>query len=133
MSTIGTISNVLISQPDYFWEGEALPNATNKSTSAFKLGKAQAGVQLEIKAVDAITVANAETLTFELLYDSDESGSYSSSVTLATFTDETIAAGATIAKYIPNMDIELWAKVKVTASENLSAKTIDAYVTYVSH
>jgi len=133
MTEIGKISDTLISQPDFFWEGEALPNATNKSSVAFKLGKNQAGTQLEIKSVDAITVASGQTLTFEVVYDEDENGSYSDTVTLGTFTDEVIAANSTIAKYVPNMDISVWAKLKVTATENLSAKTINAYTTFIAH
>lgn len=109
--------------PDTFTDD--LPNATNVSTAAFRFAKTQSRVELEIFAVNEITIPDTQTLTIELLWDTDEAGTFTSSREIASFAPsggaQVITAGTSIGIITPETDVEHYAKVKYTASSDLSA------------
>lgn len=131
----GTISEVARFDPDAIWSAEALPNATSKTSSAFKLGGAQGGIQVDLKTIEAVTVGAAETFTVVLQTSATSTGTFADHATIyaTPAAGETIAADTEFASYIKDIGDDLqWAKLVVTASENLSASTVDAYLTKVA-
>lgn len=126
-----------IFDPDYIYEAAALPNATDATSSVFKLGRTQGGTQLNVQADTTVDIADGESLKIELLYDTSESGDYIDSVVIY---DETasgaainFAADAYIIKYIATDDVESYNKLKVTTSGNESGDDINAFISVVSH
>lgn len=126
-----------IFDPDYIYEAAALPNATDATSSVFKLGRTQGGTQLNIQADTTVDIADGESLKIELLYDTSESGDYADSVVIY---DETasgaainFAADAYIIKYIATDDVESYNRLKITTSGNESGDDINAFISVVSH
>lgn len=126
-----------IFDPDYIYEAAALPNATDATSSVFKLGRTQGGTQLNIQADTTVDIADGESLKIELLYDTSESGDYADSVVIY---DETasgaainFAADAYIIKYIATDDVESYNRLKITTSGNESGDDINAFTSVVSH
>lgn len=134
----GTIGNDPAKyDPDYIYEAAALPNATDATSGVFKAGKTQAGVQIVVQADTTVDIADGESLTIELLYDTSETGDYADSVVIY---DETASGAAinfaideTIIKYIPTDDVESYNKLKITTSADESDDKINAFPTLVSH
>ena len=106
----------------------ALPNAGAVSTEVFRLAKVQGRVELEITAVEELTIADATTLSVELAWDSDRAGSFADSKVIAAFAPsgsaDVIAAGGKIALELPESDVEQFVKVTFTASADLSANNV---------
>ena len=120
--------------PDAIWSGEALPNADSKESDEFMVGFDQGGVAVRVVANTAISIADTESLTIELLHSATSGGS-TTTVTLysETASGGTIdfAAGAEIVEYVAG-DIGPYAKLKVTTTADESSETVDAYVRYLS-
>lgn len=125
--TIGALGADLKSYSDYIYNASALPNNTNASSSVFQIGKCKAGVQLTISFDAETVVASTKTLKFELLTDVSSSGSFSTALTLAEYSAGTIAAGTTI-RFVPTEVTLQYAKIKVTTTDDLSAKKITGYI-----
>ena len=104
-----------------------LPNATSVETAVFELGKVQGRVELEVFAVEELTIADAATFSVELFWDDERDGSFTESKVIAAYAPsgaaEVIAAGGRIAIELPESNVEKFAKVKFTASGNLSSNT----------
>ena len=105
-----------------------LPNATTVTTAVFNFGKVQAGVELEIFTVNELTVANGATLTAELEWDTASDGSFADSKTIFALAPvgsaQVIAADTSIERLIPESDVELYCRIKYTASGNLAAFSV---------
>lgn len=126
-----------IFDPDYIYEAAALPNATDATSSVFKLGRTQGGTQLNIQADTTVDIADGQSLKIELLYDTSESGDYADSVVIY---DETASGAAInfaaddyIIKYIATDDVESYNRLKVTTSADESGDDINAFISEVSH
>jgi hypothetical protein len=128
-NTVNTIGSIL--KAENIWTEEALPNNTNKSTSVFKLGKIASNVQLNIVFNDAITVTSAKTGKVEILFDSSSTGSFSTSKIIASYiaADE-IAAGTTLRYVSTDADLQ-YAKVKITTTDDWSAKDMTVYISSI--
>jgi len=104
-----------------------LPNATSVETAVFNFGKVQSRVEAEIFAVEELTIADLSTFTIELFWDKDADGTFSDSRVIASYAPsgaaQVISAGSTIGIITPETDVELYCKVKYTASGNLSSNT----------
>ena len=114
----------------------ALPNATTAETSVFRFAKTQSRVELEVLAVEELTVADGTTLTVELLWDTDRDGTFSDSKVIEAYApsggDDVIAAGGRIAIETPETNVEHFCKVKFTASANLSANNATVELHYTA-
>lgn len=65
--TSGTISKPYTKfAPDAIWSGEALPNATTKSTSEFMAGYAQGAVAIRMEADTTVAIAAGKQLNVQL-------------------------------------------------------------------
>lgn len=122
--------------PDYIYEAAALPNATDATSSVFKIGRTQGGTQLAVQADTTVDIADGESLKIELLYDTSESGDYADSVVIY---DETasgaainFAADAYIVKYIATDDVDSYNRLKITTSADESGDDINAFISIVS-
>lgn len=132
----GSISDPFKFAPDAVFDATALGNAAAITSSAFKFGGSQSGVQLNILANTAISIADTKAITVSLLTDTAEDGSFATekvlfTVTAAT-TPETWAIGDTIVKYVSTEEDLQWAKVKVTTTADESSEKIDGYLTYIA-
>jgi hypothetical protein len=128
-NTVNTIGSAL--KAENIWTETALPNNTNKSTSAFKLGKIASNVQLNIVFNDTITVTTAKTGKIELLFDSAEGGSYSTTKTIASYVAADEITAGTVIRYVPT-DADLqFCKVKVTTTDDWSAKDMTIYISSI--
>lgn len=122
---------------DYIYEAAALPNATDATSDVFKMGRTQGGVQLNVQADTTVDIADGESLTIELLYDTSETGDYADSVVIY---DETASGAAInfaiddyIIKYIASDDVESYNKLKITTSADESGDDINAFLSVVAH
>lgn len=117
------------SYQDRVFDGVALPNATSIESGVFQYAKVQAEVELAIIAVDEITIADGQSLTFEVFYDDAEDGSFTNSYVakayLASGSAIVISAGDTVMLDTPESNIGQYAKVKVTATADQSGASID--------
>lgn len=106
----------------------ALPNATSVETAVFQFGKHQARVEAEIFAVTELTVADATTLTVELLWDTDRAGAFADSRVIEAYAPsggtDVVVAGGRVALVSPESDVELFCKIKYTASADLSSNDV---------
>ena len=113
-----------------------LPNATNVTTEIFRFAKTQGRVELEIFAVNEITIPDAQTLTIELLWDTDINGSFANSKTIIALAPsggpQVISAGGLIAEMLPESEIEHYAKIRYTASSDLSAFSVTSFTVPVA-
>lgn len=123
--------------PDYIYEAAALPNATDATSDTFRIGRTQGGVQIEVQADTTVDIADGESLTIELLYDTSASGDFADSVVIY---DETasgaainFAVDAFIIKYIATDDVESYNKLKITTSADESGDKINAYPSRVAN
>jgi len=116
---------------DYIYKETALPDTTNATTTAFKIGDNNHRVQLVLTAATEIVIASTETITIELLQAPTETGTYNVTKTLAVIPASTIANGATILKYVPEDGIKHWGKIKITATDDQSAGKITGYLTQI--
>jgi hypothetical protein len=117
------------------FDAETLPNATTKTSEAFKFGQCQAGLELVIYANTNISIADTKQLKFELLYDENdtsESGDYSESIVLYDVTADgaavTFTAGDVICQCVPETFVGVNCKVKITTTANESTEKVDAFV-----
>lgn len=128
-NTVNTIGTAL--KADDIWTAEALPNNTNKSSSIFKLGKIASNVQLNFVFNDAITVTSAKTGKVELLLDSSSTGSFATVVLLKAYIAADEITAGTVLRYVPT-DADLqYAKIKVTTTDDWSAKDVTAYISSI--
>lgn len=101
----------------------ALPNTTAVETAVFLFGKHQGRVEAEITCVEELTIPDGQTLTIELFWDSERDGSYTNSRVINAYAPsgaaDVIPAGDVIGLIKPESDVELFCKVKYTASSNL--------------
>ncbi|MEA1998019.1 MAG: hypothetical protein U9N61_01655 [Euryarchaeota archaeon] len=101
-----------------------LPNAGSVETGVFEFGKVQARVEAEIFAQQELTIADGATFQIELFWDTDRDGSFTNSRVVNAFapsgSSEVIPAGGSLGLFSPESDVELFCKVKYTASGNLS-------------
>jgi hypothetical protein len=106
-----------------------LPNATTVETAVFQFGKHQARVEAEIFAVEELTIADGATFSIELFWDEERDGSYTDSRVVEAYAPsgaaQVIAAGDRLGLVSPESNVELFCKVKYTASGNLSANTAE--------
>jgi hypothetical protein len=138
MALTGTIGNDPAKfDPDYIYEAAALPNATDATSSTFKMGRTQGGVQLTVQADTTVNIADGQSLKIELLHDTSATGDFADSVVIY---DETasgsaiaFAVDATIIKYIAPDDVESYNKLKITTSADESGDDINAFLSCVAH
>jgi len=123
--------------PDYIYEAAALPNATDATSSVFKLGRTQGGVQLNIQADTTVNIADGESLSISLLSDTSEAGDYADALVLydetASGSDITFEIDEYIVKHISADDIDSYNRLKITTSADESDDDINAFLTLVSH
>ena len=114
---------------DRIFDATALPNATNIESGIFRAGKVNARVEVEVRANTAITIADGTSLTFEYFYDYDRGGSFTNSKVVKALSASgsaiQYAAGDVIFVYTPDSDVEHYGKIKVTATADQSAGSID--------
>ena len=126
-TTIGTIGGDLIVYPDYIYSATAMPNNTNSSSAVFQFGKSKSGVELKVSFDAETVVASTKTLSIDLIQDSAVGGSYATVTNLASYTAGTIAAGTTL-RFTPTEATLQYCKIKVTTTDDLSAKKLTAYI-----
>lgn len=134
MTLTGTIGGPLKADPDLIHDGQAMPNATNASSSAFRLGGVQSGEEIVVSLDQAITLTNGLVLQFELMGATTESGdytSYSIPYTKTASGSEVLAAGEICRIGIPT-DAPRWGKIKTTTTQNLSGDAMSAWKEPVS-
>lgn len=126
-----TISGDLKSAPDQIWTGEALPNATNKLSDAFKLGQTMGGVEVKVVVSTAGTLTAATVI--ELQTSATEGGTYVTQVQ-KTQALGAVTVGDEIAKLVLPREVadQLYTKIKITTTADESAVEVDAYIVYVS-
>jgi hypothetical protein len=74
-------------------------------------------------------------ITGNVARDADSDGDFDEATeTIYTMTadGETIVAAGTLARYVPNADTKKYGKLKITTTEDLSAKTVSAVIEKVS-
>lgn len=137
MSTIPTYNATGRLTPNYndrFFDETALPNATNIETSVFRVAEVGARVEIEVRANTDITIADTQSLTFELFYDEDEDGAFTESKVVkalsASGASIQISAGDVVFVYTPDSDVKHFAKLKVTATADQSAGKVDGNLYY---
>lgn len=122
-----TISSELVSDTDYIFEGAALPNATSATSSVFKVGGSQAGIEIVGKAGTEIVVADGETLTYDLYTSTASDSGFTLKETVKQYAPSgdstTIALGTEMFRYVPGTDVDVWGKITVTASDDQSSDT----------
>jgi len=132
----GTLGGRVKAHGDSVFDAQALPNATTVTSSAFKFGKSQSGVELVVSANTNISIADSKQLKVEILYDTADDGSFASSKVVYDVTASgsavTFAVNDVISATVPDKAIETWAKVKVTTTANESSEKIDAFIYRVS-
>lgn len=124
-------NNDLNAGPDKIFRGQALPNNSNTSSSAFRLGNVQGGNEIKVVVATAGTLTAA--LTVEVQSSATEGGSYTT-VDGGTFTTAlgAITLGQELAKYIPPKETtDMFFKVKLTTTANESAMAVDSYLVWV--
>ena len=126
-TTIGTLGGDLIVYPDYIYSATAMPNNTNSSSSVFQFGKSKSGVELKVSFDAETVIASTKTLSIDLIQDSAVGGSYATVTNLASYTAGTIAAGTTL-RFTPTEATLQYCKIKVTTTDDLSAKKLTAYI-----
>ena len=137
MSLTGTISQELKDDQGYILENEALPNTTNKSSDAVLLGQAQNGLEIKVVADASISIAATKQLKIEVLAGETETGSFPAistpyDVTVAEGGDAVVIAAGEIFTFAPASGTGPWYKIKITATEDQSAKTITAYPVWIA-
>jgi len=114
----------------------ALPNATSVTTDAFRLAKTQSRVEVELVAVEELTIADGTTMTVELLWDADRDGTYSDSKVITAYAPsgsaDVVSAGGRIAIETPETNVEHFCKIKVTASADQSATSATVKLHYTA-
>jgi hypothetical protein len=127
----GTIGEDLRSQPDQIWTAEAIPNNTNVSSTAFKLGQTMAGVEIKVVCETGTTLAS--DLLIELQTSATEGGSYVTEVS-TTVAAGAIVAGDELAKLILPREVadKIYSKIKLTTTAVQATGKVDAYPVLVS-
>lgn len=119
---------------DRFFDATALPNATSIESGVFRAAQVGARVEIEVRANTDITIADTQSLTFELFYDKDEDGSFTDSKVVKAISASGSAvsylAGDVIFVYTPDSDVEHFVKIEVTATADQSAGAIDGNLYY---
>lgn len=128
--TSATISSPLKSDDTIYWSGEALPNNTNKSTAAFKLGQTMAGCEIRVDCETGTTLAG--DLLIELQTCATSDGTFVTKVA-KTVEAGAIVAGNNLAGLILPREVkdELYGKVKVTIGAVQATGAVDAYMVMV--
>jgi len=132
----GTLSQKWVQfAPDSIWDGEALPNATTKTSSEFEVGKDQGKVSVAVRANTAISIADGESLTLTLQKASASGGTFADEVQFYDATGDgaviAFAAGDIIAEIIPG-STDIYKKIVVETSADESSEDIDAFLRRVS-
>jgi hypothetical protein len=128
-----TISSDLKADPDAIWTAEALPNATEKLSSAFKLGQTLGGVEVKVVANGGHTAVG--DIDIVLKTSATSGGSYAEATGTYNIAATTVIAdGQELARFIlPREEVDkLYAKVSITSSGNDVAGLVDAYLVFVS-
>jgi len=128
-----TLGQDLVAYGDAIFRATSIATATTTTSSAFRLGNTDAGVEIKIKANASFTLADTETITFSIATSATESGSF---VLLSTFKVITasgataVAVGDLLASYIlPVENVDLpWAKISVVTSSASTGAAIDGYI-----
>lgn len=115
---------------DYIYNATALPNATTATSAVFDFGKVQSGVELVITADTEIV--NAGAITFELLQDAAEDGSFTTTKVISTIAAGTQAIGTELVRYVSDKNTLQFCKVKITTVDDLQLDTITGYIRYIS-
>ena len=125
----GVLTDRLGSFQDRVFDAVALPNTASIESDVFQLGKVQGAVELSVIANSEITIADTESITFELFYDDAEDGDFTDSIVMKAFLASGSAlvfgADTTLFNYTPSTDVAQYAKVKVTTTATQSAGAID--------
>jgi hypothetical protein len=132
----GSVSERLQNRQDLIWAAEALPNATAKTSDAFRLGCTQDGVVVAVAANTAISIADTKGLKIEVEYSSTEAFTATDGTIVlldvtASGSAETWAAGDLLGE-IAIQEKGLWARVKVTTTADESSEKVDAYLRYLA-
>ncbi len=116
---------------DLIYDEATLPNTTNASSVAFKLGGNNHRGQIVLNADTEITVAATKAITIELMHCDTIDGSYTSFKTLLSIAPSTIALGANILKYVAEDGVKHYAKIKITTTGDQSAGKITGFLAQV--
>ncbi len=125
----GNLSQRLDDKLDRFFDNEALPNSTTKTSEVRRFASVGSKVELVVVADDAVT--NSASIVINVL------GSDTSTGTFTIYETKTVSAGTYAAetelfRYTPNTDAPHYAKVSVVTTENLSTKKFTATSNYTS-
>jgi hypothetical protein len=125
--TSHTIGSDLKAAPDQIFSAEALPNATNKSSSAFLFNQNVGGCEIKVVCETGVTLTAA--LVIEVQTAATEAGSYTT-VATETVPLGAIAAGDELLKYVAPRELvdQIWTKIKLTTTADESAGKVDAYI-----
>lgn len=131
-----TISEDLKAFPDAIFEAQTLPNATELLSTEFNFGEVQGAVELVVRAVTAISIADGQTLRLAIHSAPTSGGSFVEDAIffLGEPSGGTLdfEAGDIIATIVSNRVISSFNKLAITTSANESAETVDAYMRQVS-
>ncbi len=124
--------NDLNAGPDKIFRANALPTSTTLLSSAFRLGNPMG--RNEVKVVVETGGTLGADVTFEIQSSSTEAGSYATVAGgLFTAAAGAIVTGDDLVKYIPPRETtDMWFKILVTTTTDEVAKTVNAYIVYVS-
>jgi len=126
-----TIGSDLKATPDAIWTAEALPDSTAASSDAFLLGQTVAGVEVKVVVDTGVTLTAA--LLIELQTCATSGGTYVTQVA-KTVALGAIAAGDELAGLVLGREVsDMYAKVKLTTTEDESAGKVDAYMVAITH
>lgn len=131
-----TLTDRLAADPDKVFDERTLPNATFLESAVFRFGKVQSKVEVEITAASEITIADTQSLTIELFWDEAEDGSFTNSRVINAYAASggaiVIADNTVIGLMTPETDVDHYAKVRVTATDDQTAGKINGRLYYTA-
>ena len=121
---------------DWIDQTQALPNATDETSAVFQAGFDANGIAIIVQADTTVNIADGESLLYELLYDTSETGAFASKLTLydqtADGSDITFEIGEDLfPEYNPG-EIGPYCMIKRTTSADESADLVNEYLRYVT-
>ena len=122
--------------PDAVWTAQALPNATDLSSSVVQLARVQGALEFVLEADEDTTVADGATLTLSVIHDNSSAGPFSATKVVARYapsgSDQTFDAGDKIFRYVPDQDIDPYCILVVTSSADQSGTKATGWLNRVS-
>jgi len=133
MSTsIGVIGSDLKFASEYILNEASLKSAGVTESDAFMLGQAQSSQEVVLIAATDITVGAASKIIVEIFHSDTKDGSFTLAEKISEFTDTTWGIGAEMLRYVPNSNIKLFCKIKITTNGDQSADKVTCYPVYIA-